>query len=76
VSGELADDLAGLRQRLEDIAEELGSLALERLREAAHQADGGGRPEAAAEERRLTRARRAVERALAALAGPDEERGG
>jgi uncharacterized membrane protein YccC len=76
VTGEVADDLTGLRQRLEDIAEELASLALERLREAARQPDAGGRPEAASEERRLTRARRAVERALAALAEPDEERAG
>jgi hypothetical protein len=76
MSSELADDLAELRQRLEDIAEELGSLALERLREATRRPDAGGRPEAASEERRLTRARRAVERALAALAEPDEERAG
>jgi hypothetical protein len=74
VSGELVDDLAELRQRLEDIAEELASLALERLREAAGRHDADGRPDAASEERRLTRARRAVERALAALAEPDEQR--
>ncbi|MGH9102949.1 MAG: hypothetical protein ACRDYD_08220 [Acidimicrobiales bacterium] len=52
-----------VRARLEGIAEELGDLALDRLRQAA----GGAGPDAVAEERRLTRARRAVERAVVAL---------
>ena len=47
-----------LRERLEGIAEELADLAIDRLR-AAVDGDAG----AAAEERRLTRARRAVEKA-------------
>ena len=54
----MADDLDHLRERLEGIAEELADLAIDRLR-AAVDGDGG----AAAEERRLTRARRAVEKA-------------
>lgn len=54
-----------LRERLSAIAEELADLALERLRAAVD--DGAATPEAAAEERRLTRARRAVEKAVAVL---------
>ena len=54
-------DLDDVRGRLEAIAEELADLAMESLREAI---DAGerGRP---AEERRLTQARRSVERMLA-----------
>jgi len=51
-----------LRERLEGIAEELADLAIDRLR-AAVEGNGG----AAAEERRLTRARRAVEKAAGLL---------
>jgi len=54
----VAGDLDHLRQRLEGIAEELADLAIDRLR-AAVAGEGG----AAAEERRITRARRAVEKA-------------
>jgi len=58
-------DLEPLRARLEAISEELADLALERLREAV-----AGDAAAPAEERRLTRARRAVDKAAAILAGP------
>ncbi|MGH9151135.1 MAG: hypothetical protein ACRD03_01740, partial [Acidimicrobiales bacterium] len=58
-----------LRDRLSGIAEELADLALERLRTAV--ADGGEGRAAAGEERRLTRARRAVEKAVAVLSEPD-----
>lgn len=58
-----------LRERLSGIAEELADLALERLRAAV--ADGGEERAAAGEERRLTRARRAVEKAVAVLSEPD-----
>ena len=51
-------DLDQLRERLDGIAEELADLAIDRLR-AAVEGDAG----AAAEERRITRARRAVEKA-------------
>jgi hypothetical protein len=59
-----SDDLDHLRERLRGIAEELADLAIDRLR-AAVEGDAG----AAADERRLTRARRAVEKA-AGLLGP------
>lgn len=59
-----------LAERLSAMAEELGDLALERLRQASDQlsAEGGPDPALLAEERRLTRARRAVEKAAALLA--------
>ena len=57
-----------IRGRLEAIAEELGDLAIERLRESI---DAGGN-ELPVDERRLTRARRAVEKAAAILAEPDD----
>ncbi|HZU78524.1 MAG TPA: hypothetical protein VE991_01300 [Acidimicrobiales bacterium] len=67
-----ATDIA---ERLAGIAEELGDLALDRLREAAAASDGSGDPDPAlvAEERRLTRARRAVEKAAALLRGREED---
>lgn len=58
-----------LRDRLSAIAEELADLALERLRAAVD--EGTASPGAAAEERRLTRARRAVEKAVAVLSEGD-----
>ena len=63
----MGGDLDHLRERLEGIAEELADLAIDRLRAAV---DGDER--AAAEERRITRARRAVEKA-AGLLGPDPQ---
>ncbi len=62
------DDLV---DRLDAIAEELAERALDVLREAA--ADGADR--APAEEKVLTRARRAVEKAAGLLrgAGPDDD---
>jgi hypothetical protein len=64
VAGELQD----IGRRLAAIAEELGDLAIERLRESI---DAGG-VELPVDERRLTRARRAVEKAAAILAEPDD----
>jgi hypothetical protein len=58
-----------LRARLEGIAEELADLALDRLRLAAGDPDPAERDRLVAEERRLTRARRAVEKAAALLDG-------
>ena len=52
----------GIAERLAAIEEELRDLAFERLRAAAE-----GDPAAAAEEKRLLKARRAVERAIHAL---------
>ena len=52
-----------IRSRLEVIAEELADLALARLRESI---DNGGH-ELPVDEKRLTRARRSVEKAIAIL---------
>jgi hypothetical protein len=72
-----AEDLA---ERLSAIAEELGELAYDRLHQASSALSGGSEPDPAllAEERRLTRARRAVEKAVSllghgALAASDDE---
>ena len=59
-------DLDHVRERLEGIAEELTDLALDRLRAAVD-----GEAGAAAEERRITRARRAVEKAAGLLGQAD-----
>jgi hypothetical protein len=64
VSGEFDD----LRERLGVISEELADLAIVRLRESI---DAGG-AELPVEERRLTRARRAVEKAISVLSEPDD----
>lgn len=64
----MAGEFQDIRERLEAIAEELGDLAIERLRESI---DAGGN-ELPVDERRLTRARRAVEKAAAILAEPDD----
>jgi len=55
-----------LRERLEDIGEALADLAMDALRSALE--DGDDAAEAKAQERRLTRARRSVEKAAALLA--------
>jgi len=57
-----------IRGRLEVIAEELADLAIVRLRESI---DAGG-TELPVDERRLTRARRAVEKAIAVLSEGDD----
>lgn len=64
----MAGEFTDIRRRLEVIAEELADLGMERLRESI---DAGG-SELPVDERRLTRARRAVEKAAAILAEPDE----
>ena len=58
-----------LAERLAGIADELADLAMERLRDATGGLRRGEEPDPAvlAEERRLTRARRAVEKAAAIL---------
>ena len=56
-----------IRSRLETIAEELADLAIQRLRESI---DTGG-DELPVDERRLIRARRAVEKAAYLLEEPD-----
>ncbi|HZD65195.1 MAG TPA: hypothetical protein VE152_03765 [Acidimicrobiales bacterium] len=64
----MAGEFEDIRHRLEGIAEELTDLALARLRESI---DAGGQ-ELPVDERRLTRARRAVEKAAAILSEPDD----
>jgi hypothetical protein len=59
----MAGEFDDIRRRLEAISEELADLAIERLRESI---DAGG-TELPVDERRLTRARRAVEKAIAVL---------
>jgi hypothetical protein len=65
----VAADLDDIRNRLEAIAEELADLAMEALRDAI-EAGERGRP---ASERRLTQARRSVERAASLLRGEEEQ---
>lgn len=71
-------DLDDVRARLEGLAEELADAAFELLREATSLSRERGDDAAAdmaratTEERRLTRARRAVERAVAILSDRGE----
>jgi hypothetical protein len=64
----MAGEFDDIRTRLEVIAEELADLALARLRESI---DAGG-TELPVDEKRLTRARRSVEKAVSILAEPDD----
>jgi len=64
----MAGEFDDVRERLEVIAEELADLAIARLRDSI---DAGGH-ELPVDERRLTRARRAVEKAIHLLAEPDD----
>jgi hypothetical protein len=68
----VATDPADIAERLSGISEELADLALDRLRGASDAIRAGGEPdpELAAEEKRITRARRSVEKAVTLLAGP------
>ena len=68
-TGAMAGEFDDIRGRLEGIAEELADLAIVRLRESI---DAGGH-ELPVDEKRLTRARRAVEKAVHILAEPDHE---
>jgi len=64
----MAGEFDHLRARLEAISEELADLAMERLKESI---DAGG-TELPVDERRLARARRAVEKAISVLREPDD----
>ena len=64
----MAGEFDDIRQRLEAIGEELADLAIGRLRDSI---DAGG-GELPVDERRLTRARRAVEKAAIILREPDD----
>ncbi|HJR26932.1 MAG TPA: hypothetical protein VJ804_15745 [Acidimicrobiales bacterium] len=63
----MAGEFDDIRERLETISEELSDLALVRLRESI---DAGG-DELPVDEKRLHRARRAVEKAIGILREPD-----
>ncbi|MEX2659247.1 MAG: hypothetical protein WD232_06100 [Acidimicrobiales bacterium] len=65
----MAGEFDDIRVRLEGIAEELGDLAIVRLRESI---DAGG-TELPVDEKRLTRARRAVEKAVYILTEVDHQ---
>ncbi len=62
-------DLADIAERLEAIAEDLADAALDRLRRNADAVRAGGEPdpELTADEKRITRARRSVEKAAGLL---------
>lgn len=64
----MAGELDDVRSRLEAISEELADLAIVRLRESI---DAGG-TELPLDEKRMTRARRAVEKAIHLLKQADE----
>ncbi len=63
----MAGEFDEIRGRLEGIAEELADLAIARLRDSI---DAGGH-ELPVDEKRLTRARRAIEKAVNLLQEPD-----
>ncbi len=65
--GVVQDDLEHLADRLDSVAEELAELGISALRAALEDNDGdGSRPEV---EKRITRARRSVEKASVLLRG-------
>jgi hypothetical protein len=64
----MAAELDDIRARLEAIAEELADLAMESLRQAID----AGEQRRPAEERRLTQARRSVERAASLIRTDDD----
>jgi len=67
----MAGEFDDIRARLEAISEELADLAIQRLRESI---DAGG-TELPVDEKRLQRARRAVEKAIGILREADDADG-
>ncbi len=65
----MAGEFDDIRERLQTISDELADLAIERLKESI---DAGGN-ELPVDERRLSRARRAVEKAIGILKEPDDD---
>lgn len=65
-------DPGDIAERLAAIGEELADLALDRLRQLSESLRCGGEPDPAirAEEKRITRARRSVDKAVALLTVP------
>ncbi|MGH9080335.1 MAG: hypothetical protein ACRDYE_09745 [Acidimicrobiales bacterium] len=68
----MASDPEDIAERLSSIAEELADVAIDRLRQASESVRSGEDPDPQlmTAEKRITRARRSVERAVALLAGP------
>ena len=64
----MAGEFQDIKRRLDAIAEELADLAIQRLRDSI---DAGG-TELPVDERRLSRAHRAVEKAASILSEPDD----
>ena len=64
----MAGEFDDIRGRLEVISEELADLSIQRLKESI---DAGG-DELPVDEKRLARARRAVEKAIGILREPDD----
>jgi hypothetical protein len=69
------DDLDVISGRLEAIAEELDDLVTDRLRQAVSSGAEGGEPDSELidEERRISRARRAVAKAADILRRPEKD---
>ena len=65
----MEEKLEEIKGRLENISEELADIAMEALREALDAQEATHRPEI---EKRLTRARRAVDKATAIISGGPE----
>ena len=67
----MSDDTGAVADRLTALSETLADLALDRLRRASEAVRAGDQPDPAlvAEEKRITRARRAVEKAAQLLGG-------
>jgi hypothetical protein len=67
----MSDDTDAVADRLTALSETLADLALDRLRRASEAVRAGQQPdpELVAEEKRITRARRAVEKAVQLLGG-------
>ena len=68
-----SDRAEELADRLAALADDLADLALDRLRTAAYDPDRPQAVAAANEEKRITRARRSVEKAAALLRGPGSD---
>jgi hypothetical protein len=66
----VSDDLADVAERLRSLSETLADLAMDRLRRASESLHETGAPDPAlvAEEKRITRARRAVDKAADLIA--------
>jgi hypothetical protein len=73
----LSSDPTDIAERLSGIAEELADLALDRLRQASDSIRSGEEPDPAtsAEEKRITRARRSVLKAIQLLGTPSAGQG-